>query len=139
MRSFTSWPGWGRIHAGVRWNTVRWAAWGCTRGTICTALAPVPMTPTRLAVRSASGSHCAECTIWPWNCAMPSKLGIDGSERKPLAETSTWAWWAEAAPVATSRSSSSQACASSSQRAAVTSVPNRQWAVTPWVSATRRR
>ena len=36
---------------GVRWNTVRWPAASARWGTICTAVAPVPMTATRFPAR----------------------------------------------------------------------------------------
>ena len=53
--------GFGTIHGGVRWNTVSCAAISAISGTTCTPLAPVPITATRLPVRSTVASHCAVC------------------------------------------------------------------------------
>jgi hypothetical protein len=37
----------GATHGGVRWNTVSCFTWSAMAGTICIALAPLPMTATR--------------------------------------------------------------------------------------------
>ncbi|MFD0536568.1 hypothetical protein ACFQY7_25425 [Actinomadura luteofluorescens] len=44
--------GFGRIHGGVRWNTVRCLTFAAIRGTNWIADAPVPITVTRLPSRS---------------------------------------------------------------------------------------
>ena len=46
----------GAHQLGLRWNTVRWPAVSAITGISCTAVAPVPMTPTRLP-ESSSGSR----------------------------------------------------------------------------------
>jgi hypothetical protein len=50
----------GRIQGGVRWNRKSVSASGATAGTICIALAPVPMIATRLFSSENSWSQDAE-------------------------------------------------------------------------------
>ena len=54
------------------------------------ALAPVPMTATRLPVRSTLWSHCAEWKAGPWKSASPSMSGMDGMCSAPAPEIRNW-------------------------------------------------
>ena len=54
MRGVTSWSACGATHGGVRWKRVSLLTRGWMAGTTCTAEAPVPITATRLPVRSSS-------------------------------------------------------------------------------------
>ena len=56
-------------------------------GTIWMAEAPVPMTATRLPVRSASWFQRAEWKISPLKSSMPLMSGSEGSHSAPTAET----------------------------------------------------
>ena len=55
------------------------------------AEAPVPMTATRLPVRSKSWFHRAEWKISPSNSSRPSMSGSAGSVSGPTAETTKFA------------------------------------------------
>ena len=55
------------------------------------AEAPVPMTATRLPVRSTSWFHRAEWKISPSNSSSPSMSGSAGSVSGPTAETTKFA------------------------------------------------
>ena len=57
-----------------------------TSGMNCSALAPVPMTATRLPVRSRSWRHSAEWKYSPAKSAMPSMVGHSGRFSWPTAE-----------------------------------------------------
>ncbi len=79
----------GRIHWGVRWKTWTDRAPLASSGTICAALAPVPMTATRRSARSCSCSQRAEWKQGPAKVARPSRSGTDGVVKVPMAETRT--------------------------------------------------
>ncbi len=72
----------------MRWNTTRSAATSATRGMNCAALAPVPITATRLPRRSTVSSHRAEWNHGPAKSSMPLMSGIDGRLSCPVAHTS---------------------------------------------------
>ena len=55
----------------------------CSSGTIWIAEAPVPITATRLPVRSTSWSHRAEWKTSPWKVSMPSISGSFGADSPP--------------------------------------------------------
>ena len=110
----------GVTQIGVRWKTVRWAARFASSGMSCTAVAPVPMIATRLPSRSAVSSQRAECSTSPAKSSTPAMSGFFGWERKPVAVTRYAA--RSRSPPATRTSHS---CASSSQTAPCTTVPNR--------------
>ena len=76
---------------GVRWKTVVWAAASATWGMNCIALQPVPITPTRLPVRSRSWFHLAECHEGPANDSRPGIVGSWGRFSWPTAETTALA------------------------------------------------
>jgi hypothetical protein len=69
----------------------------------CAALAPVPMTATRLPARSTSARQRAEWNDGPANESMPSMSGIDGRLSCPTAETTAWASTSLAVPLAQRR------------------------------------
>jgi hypothetical protein len=60
-------------------------------GTIWMAEAPVPMTATRLPVRSASWFQREEWKISPLKPSMPLMSGSEGSHNAPTAETTIFA------------------------------------------------
>ena len=68
----------GRNQFPVRWNTYRRATCSAISGTNWTALAPVPITATRLPARSYSWSQRAEWKLAPANSSRPSTDGIAG-------------------------------------------------------------
>ena len=51
----------------------------------CDALAPVPMTPTVLPVKSIAWSHCAEWNVGPSNAPSPAMSGSLGRLSCPTA------------------------------------------------------
>ena len=63
------------IHWGVRWYTSTWAHTWASSGTICAALAPVPITATRRPLRSCSCSQRAEWNDGPAKVAQPVDVG----------------------------------------------------------------
>ncbi|GAA3131883.1 hypothetical protein GCM10020001_062640 [Nonomuraea salmonea] len=71
----------------MRWKTVRWRAAPASLGMNWTAEAPVPMTATRLPVRSIEWSHWAEWKAGPVKDARPGMSGNFGMWRAPMAET----------------------------------------------------
>ena len=79
----------GRIHWGVRWYTSTCTAAFATSGTICAALAPVPITATRLPASSCSCSQRAEWNEGPPKESSPAMSGVDGVAKVPTALTST--------------------------------------------------
>ena len=71
---------------GVRWNTVRWPTVLATSWMVCTPVAPVPITATRLPAK-LTGS-CGQRAVWkdsPLNVSTPSMRGMVGAERRPIA------------------------------------------------------
>ena len=71
---------------GVRWNTVRWPTVLAISWIVCTAVAPVPMIPTRLPAKSTPS--LGQLWVWqdrPLNVSMPGMFGIVGAERMPIA------------------------------------------------------
>src|SRR5579859_1045276 len=79
----------GTIHGGVRWNTERFATLGAISGTNCIALAPVPITATRLPSSGTLEFHQVEWNAGPANFSMPGMSGNFGVCNAPTAETST--------------------------------------------------
>ncbi len=79
----------GTIHGGVRWNTVTCAATFASSGTTWTALAPVPITATRLPVRSTPASQRDVCITGPAKAERPAMSGSLGSPNNPTALTTT--------------------------------------------------
>ena len=126
--------GWTSSHGAVRWNSVSCATCGWMAGTNWIALAPVPITATRLPVRSTSWSHCAEWNAVPANVSRPGMAGSTGRDSCPIAGTRTSASSTSPAAVCTRHRP-----ASSSNSAAVTSVPNLISGSTPYFAAVRRR
>ncbi len=121
-------------YGGVRWKTVTCWARFRSSGTNCTALAPVPMTATRLPVRSTSWSHRAE---WKASPAKLSRFGMSGSAGRdscPTAGTKT-----VASKVSPPRVSTRQRPRASSNAAPVTSVRYRMCGSSPYFAMTRRR
>ena len=111
----------GAHQLGLRWKTVRWPAVSATTGISCTAVAPVPMTPTRLPARS-SGSR-GQSEVWkdgPRNASMPSIFGICGMDSGPTAVMSQ-----RALARCPSSASTSHASAASSQLARTIRVSKR--------------
>ena len=73
---------------GERCSTVREAAVSAMTGMICTPLDPVPMTATRLPVKSTGVS--GHSPVWydsPSNSSRPGMSGKYGMERTPVAAT----------------------------------------------------
>src|SRR4051812_30489027 len=86
-----SWySGVGPSHGGVRWKTSNSPTTGAISGMNCTALAPVPMTATRLPRRSRSWSHRAEWNEGPVNDSRPGMFGYDGRFSWPTALTTAF-------------------------------------------------
>jgi hypothetical protein len=107
------------------WPTIGWMA-----GTVWIALQPVPMTATRLPVRSTSWRHRAVWKAGPSNCSSPGIGGTDGTDSWPQAVTSTSASCVPAVV------STTQRLRSASHSAPVTSVLVRTRSKTPWRRAT---
>ena len=79
---------------GVRWNTVRWPAVLATSWIVCTPVAPVPITATRLPSKlTGSCGHRAVWKDWPWNVSTPSMRGIVGADSGPIAVIRKRALW----------------------------------------------
>ena len=75
----------GVTQIGVRWKTVSSHATLAICGISWTAVAPVPITATRLPVRSAASSHLAVWITSPAKSCTPSMSGSRGWDRKPVA------------------------------------------------------
>src|SRR5689334_1447190 len=79
---------WSGAHQfGLRWKIVKWPTVFAISWIACTAVAPVPMIPTRLPVKSmpSFGQLCV-WQDWPLNDSIPGMLfGIVGAERTPIA------------------------------------------------------
>ena len=75
------------IQWALRWYTTRLSTIGEMAGTTWLALAPVPITPTRLPVRSTLLSHRAVCRAGPANVSRPAMSGSLGTRRMPMAAT----------------------------------------------------
>ena len=76
----------GAHQLGVRWNTVRWPAVLATSWMVCTPVAPVPITATRLPAK-LTGS-CGQRAVWkdaPLNVSTPSMRGMVGADSGPIA------------------------------------------------------
>ena len=78
---------WSGAHQlGVRWNTVRWPTVLAISVIACTAVAPVPMTATRLPTK-LTGS-CGHRPVWyasPRKLSTPGMVGMVGADRGPMA------------------------------------------------------
>ena len=70
----------------VRWKTTSRSTREAISGMNCTALAPVPITATRLPVRSYEWSHCAEWNACPANS--PGSCGVCARCSCPVATIS---------------------------------------------------
>ncbi len=96
------------------------------------AEAPVPITATRLPVRSTSCFHCAVWNSSPWKSSRPSISGSFGSESPPAQESSVRE---ENEPLEVS---TSHRCDVPSQLALCTVVSKTKRSSVPDPSATRR-
>src|SRR5215813_2249274 len=84
----------GAHQLGVRWNTVRWPAVLATSWMVCTPVAPVPITATRLPSK-LTGSF-GQRAVWqdrPLKLSTPGILGMVGADRSPIAVISQRAEW----------------------------------------------
>ena len=81
----------GSIQLGSRWKTLTSAAHVAASATTCTALDPVPSTPTRRPARSRSSGQAALWQITPEKPG-PSRArtGMRGTLRKPTALITAW-------------------------------------------------
>jgi hypothetical protein len=70
-----AWSFFGMIQGGVRWNRVRWDAMAASSGTTWIALAPVPITPTRLPLSATAWSQAAVWKAGPANASRPGMSG----------------------------------------------------------------
>ena len=112
----------GTLKFAVRWKTVSCAASAAITGIACTAEDPVPITPTRLPVKSTPS--CGQRPVWcssPANVSRPGIGGTRGTERQPVAMTGT-------RPRAgrRPRSTTVQRSSASSYAASTTRVPRRR-------------
>ena len=64
------------MYVGERCNMVTWAAVVAIAGTSVTAVAPLPITTTRLPAYSKSSGHFCGCTIQPAKRSVPGKSGV---------------------------------------------------------------
>lgn len=64
------------IQVGERWSMVTWAALRVIAGTSVTAVAPLPMTTTRLPAWSRSSGQNCGCTTVPEKESAPSNSGV---------------------------------------------------------------
>ena len=76
----------------MRWKISRCSTCSATIGPNWAALQPVPMTPTRLPVRSTSWSQRAEWNAGPANDSRPSIFGSCGRFSWPTALITALAW-----------------------------------------------
>src|SRR5678809_333351 len=78
---------WSGAHQfGVRWNTVRWPTVLAISVMACTAVAPVPITATRLLAK-LTGS-CGQRPVWwasPRKLSTPGIVGMVGADSGPIA------------------------------------------------------
>ena len=123
----------GITHGGVRWNRCSLPTSGCIAGTTCTAVAPDPISATRLPVRSSPWSQRAVWNALPSKRSRPGSSGDHGSLRRPGAVTSTRA--ASGSPEV----SSSQCWRSATQVAPSSSQLRRVWRSTSNRRAQSRR
>src|SRR5690349_23701312 len=71
---------------GVRWNTVRCPTVLAISWIVCTAVAPVPIIPTRLPAKSTPS--LGQLWVWqdrPLNVLIPGMFGSVGADRMPIA------------------------------------------------------
>ena len=101
----------------MRWRIVRWATSSAISGMNWAALAPVPMTTTRLPRRSTSWSHRAEWKTGPAKVAAPGRSGMLGRLSWPTPLTTASASMAVSRPSASRRWSVHVMDASSSSMA----------------------
>ncbi len=124
----------GSVQGALRWNTLILAARPAMAGTSWMALAPVPITPIRLASTDSSESQRAVCKAVPAKLSAPGRAGTLGRLSCPTAGTRTSA---TTSPPSAVRTRHLPAVASHS--APVTSVWNRTSGVIPRSSAVRWR
>src|SRR4029453_8888854 len=75
----------GAHQLGVRWNTVRCPAVLATSWMVCTPVAPVPITATRLPSKlTGSCGQRAVWQDWPLKLSMPLILGMVGADNGPV-------------------------------------------------------
>ena len=86
---FTARSAFGMIHGGVRWNRFRCETRGAICGTNWIALAPVPITATRLPSSEYVWSQCCEWNALPLNFSMPGMFGMAARDSPPIPEIST--------------------------------------------------
>ena len=108
----------GRHQIGVRWKTVRCATFSAMVGMIWTADAPVPMTATRLPVRSTPASQRAVWIVWPAKSSNPGISGRFGTVSTPVPSMMS-----RTRQVSPSAKATSQRSADSTNVAAVTLRP----------------
>ncbi len=72
------------IHGAVRWKRWSWSTSGAICGTNWIALAPVPITATRLPAKSKSWSHSAEWKLAPLKSSSPGTSAYEGFDRPPI-------------------------------------------------------
>ena len=105
---------------GVRWNTVRSAAWRAMTGMDWMPDEPVPITPTRIpSKRTSSLPHRAVWWVRPRYRSRPPISGSLAADRHPVAMIRNWARAGPPGSVCTV-----QLALASSQSARVTRVPN---------------
>jgi len=107
------------VNCAVRWNTVRWAACPAITGIAWMPEAPVPMTATRLPVKSTgSRGQFPVCRLSPPKLSAPGNAGWFAVDRQPTAVTTYLAVaWCPCAVRSVQRP------AASSYSTAVTSAP----------------
>ncbi len=116
----------------VRWNTYRCSATAAISGATWIPVDPVPMSPTRLPVKSTpSFGHRDVWYQGPSNESSPGRSGTWNSDRHPAAETKY-----RAVTVAPSDVVTVHAAAAASQEAPVTRVFSWMYGHSPNLSAT---
>ena len=97
----------------MRWKISRCSTCSATIGANWAALQPVPITPTRLPVRSTEWSQRAEWNAGPANESRPSIFGSCGRLSWPTALITALAWIVDSWPSASTTSTFHDAVASS--------------------------
>jgi hypothetical protein len=71
-----SWSGRATMYVGERCNMVTFAALSASAGTSVTAVAPLPITTTRLPAQSMSSVQRCGCTTRPLKRSIPGNTGV---------------------------------------------------------------
>ena len=129
-----SWSGLATTYGAERWNTVIAPTSSTMPGTNWIALAPVPITATRLPASRTSCRQSAEWKAGPANDSAPGSSGTTGLESCPTADTTTSASYVVPSVVVTC-----QVPAASSRSQVATSWLVRTSASSPSRSAEPRR